>query len=130
MVRVEGLEPPRLAALEPKSSASTNFAIPANYVAAPKSRHIPEISNKARPRMRVENDSFWTNFNGSRIRSLRSAGSRRRRGLLSLWPALSRAKIHSCLINVRCDYFLGKFGDTCGIPPRSHRRGIAGPVKK
>ena len=29
MVRVEGLEPPRLAALDPKSSASTNFAIPA-----------------------------------------------------------------------------------------------------
>ena len=29
MVRVEGLEPPRLAALEPKSSASTNFATPA-----------------------------------------------------------------------------------------------------
>lgn len=28
-VRVEGLEPPRLAALDPKSSASTNFAIPA-----------------------------------------------------------------------------------------------------
>lgn len=26
MVRIEGLEPPRLAALEPKSSASTNFA--------------------------------------------------------------------------------------------------------
>ena len=62
MVRVEGLEPPRLAALEPKSSASTNFAIPANYVAAAKSRHIPMLSNKARPRMRVENDSFWTNF--------------------------------------------------------------------
>ena len=28
-VRVEGLEPPRLAALDPKSSASTNFATPA-----------------------------------------------------------------------------------------------------
>ena len=96
MVRVEGLEPPRLAALEPKSSASTNFAIPANYVAAPKSRHIPELSNKARPRMRVENESFWTNFAGGRIRSLRSAGSRRRRGLPSLWPVLSQAKIHSC----------------------------------
>jgi len=71
-------------------------------VAAPKSRHIPELSNKARPRMRVENDSFWTNFTGGRIRSLRSAGSRRRRGLPSLWPALSQAKIHSCWINVRC----------------------------
>ena len=31
-VRVEGLEPPRLAALDPKSSASTNSAIPATYV--------------------------------------------------------------------------------------------------
>lgn len=29
MVRVEGLEPPRLAAVEPKSTASTNSAIPA-----------------------------------------------------------------------------------------------------
>ena len=32
LVRVEGLEPPRLAALEPKTSASTNFAIPALMV--------------------------------------------------------------------------------------------------
>ena len=30
VVRIEGLEPPRLAALEPKSSASTNFATSAN----------------------------------------------------------------------------------------------------
>jgi hypothetical protein len=30
MVRVRGLEPPRLAALEPKSSASTNSATPAS----------------------------------------------------------------------------------------------------
>jgi hypothetical protein len=29
MVRVEGLEPPHLAALEPKSSVSTNFTISA-----------------------------------------------------------------------------------------------------
>ena len=29
MVRMKGLEPPRLAAPEPKSGASTNFATPA-----------------------------------------------------------------------------------------------------
>ncbi len=29
LVRVKGLEPPRLTALDPKSSASTNFATPA-----------------------------------------------------------------------------------------------------
>ena len=32
MVRVEGLEPPRLAALEPKSSVSTNFTTPASLM--------------------------------------------------------------------------------------------------
>ena len=31
VVRVEGLEPPRLAAPEPKSGASTNFATPARF---------------------------------------------------------------------------------------------------
>ena len=31
LVRVEGLEPPRLAALEPKSSVSTNFTTPASW---------------------------------------------------------------------------------------------------
>ncbi len=30
VVRVEGLEPPRLSAPEPKSGASTNFATPAH----------------------------------------------------------------------------------------------------
>lgn len=30
MVRMKGIEPPRLAALDPKSSASTNFATSAN----------------------------------------------------------------------------------------------------
>ena len=33
MVREEGLEPTHLAAPEPKSGASTNFASPANMVA-------------------------------------------------------------------------------------------------
>ncbi len=31
LVRVEGLEPPRLAALDPKSSVSTNFTTPASF---------------------------------------------------------------------------------------------------
>jgi hypothetical protein len=31
MVRVKGVEPPRLAALDPKSSASASSAIPATY---------------------------------------------------------------------------------------------------
>ncbi len=34
MVRAKGLEPPRLASLEPKSSASTNSATPASALAA------------------------------------------------------------------------------------------------
>jgi hypothetical protein len=38
-VRVEGLEPPRLAALEPKSSASTNFATPAFWPLSSKGFH-------------------------------------------------------------------------------------------
>src|SRR5580704_6369252 len=32
MVRAEGLEPPQLSSLEPKSSASTNSATPANSI--------------------------------------------------------------------------------------------------
>lgn len=31
-VRVKGLEPPRLSTLDPKSSAATNYAIPAKIV--------------------------------------------------------------------------------------------------
>src|SRR6056297_245284 len=37
MVRAEGFEPPRLASLEPKSSASTNSATPAHAPPAPRS---------------------------------------------------------------------------------------------
>ena len=33
LVRMKGLEPPSLAALDPKSSASTNFATSANWSA-------------------------------------------------------------------------------------------------
>ena len=53
MVRMEGLEPPRLAAPEPKSGASTNFATPAHRwrIAAASSR----VSSKAICGMRVEN---------------------------------------------------------------------------
>ncbi len=32
MVRVKGVEPPRLAALDPKSSASANSATPAYFI--------------------------------------------------------------------------------------------------
>ena len=48
LVRVEGLEPPRLAAPEPKSGASTNFATPASGLL---------ISNSAR-NVRVKNALF------------------------------------------------------------------------
>ena len=40
MVRIEGLEPPRLAALEPKSSVSTNFTISA--YGAPRETRTPD----------------------------------------------------------------------------------------
>ena len=40
LVRVEGLEPPRLAAPEPKSGASTNFATPATLPGAAKPRRV------------------------------------------------------------------------------------------
>ena len=34
VVRVEGVEPPRLAALDPKSSVSTNFTTPATFASS------------------------------------------------------------------------------------------------
>ena len=42
-VRVKGLEPPRLSALDPKSSAATNYATHANPNA--KVRIISELAN-------------------------------------------------------------------------------------
>ena len=42
-VRVEGLEPPRLAALDPKSSASTNSATPASAVLYAFSKSVAKI---------------------------------------------------------------------------------------
>jgi hypothetical protein len=36
MVRAEGLEPPQLSSLEPKSSASTNSATPAEHLFRPR----------------------------------------------------------------------------------------------
>ena len=40
LVRVKGLEPPRLAAPEPKSGASASFATPANIKKAPPSYRL------------------------------------------------------------------------------------------
>lgn len=46
-MRVEGLEPPRLAAPEPKSGASTNFATPASPVrSAGLTRSIAKLAAK------------------------------------------------------------------------------------
>lgn len=47
VVRVEGLEPPRLAAPEPKSGASTNFATPAHpALSAGMTRSITKLAGK------------------------------------------------------------------------------------
>jgi hypothetical protein len=43
MVRVEGLEPPRLAAPEPKSGASTNFATPAHRSKFSSIKHLAKM---------------------------------------------------------------------------------------
>jgi hypothetical protein len=42
-VRVEGLEPPSLAALDPKSSVSTNFTTPATQKRSAKVRILLDI---------------------------------------------------------------------------------------
>ena len=53
MVRVEGLEPPRLAAPEPKSGASTNFATPAfDYTT------IKSLLSKEEQSCETKNDLF------------------------------------------------------------------------
>ncbi len=54
VVRVEGLEPPRLAAPEPKSGASTNFATPAVDW-----RAIFEIFSKRKYKLREQSWSFY-----------------------------------------------------------------------
>ena len=56
MVRVEGLEPPRLAAPEPKSGASTNFATPASDLGVRDTRTASKLRrhSKGRRRMREE----------------------------------------------------------------------------
>ena len=47
MVRVEGLEPPRLAAPEPKSGASANFAIPAKVMVPQERIELPSADYKS-----------------------------------------------------------------------------------
>ena len=59
MVRVEGLEPPRLAAPEPKSGASTNFATP-----AVDRKTISGFFNKRKTKLRDPKLSFY-NFGHS-----------------------------------------------------------------
>ena len=54
LVRVEGLEPPRLAAPEPKSGASTNFATPAVDWSA-----IFRFFSKRKSKLREQNWSFY-----------------------------------------------------------------------
>ena len=55
MVRVKGLEPPRLAAPEPKSGASTNSATPARLLSRSEQRLQYRVSSKGSNGMRVEN---------------------------------------------------------------------------
>ena len=52
-MRVEGLEPPRLAAPEPKSGASTNFATPAFFY-----NTIPGVLTKEDQSCETQNDLF------------------------------------------------------------------------
>ena len=55
-VRVIGLEPTRLAAPDPKSGTSTNFAIPAKFVSA----NIIITSNFQRKIIKKNNGQFCT----------------------------------------------------------------------
>ena len=52
-MRVEGLEPPRLAAPEPKSGASTNFATPA----VDQKQSLASLT-KEKPSCETQNDLF------------------------------------------------------------------------
>ena len=52
-MRVEGLEPPRLAAPEPKSGASTNFATPA----VDRKQSLGSLT-KEKPSYETQNDLF------------------------------------------------------------------------
>tara|TARA_B100000768_G_scaffold163188_1_gene164223 strand:- start:820 stop:1077 length:258 start_codon:yes stop_codon:yes gene_type:complete len=58
MVRVKGLEPPRLAAPEPKSGASTNSATPAKiyklkYTLSLIAHHLAKLSARCEHKMKV-----------------------------------------------------------------------------
>ena len=62
VVRVEGLEPPRLAAPEPKSGASTNFATPAckiqKYLECPYQKDIED----SRAKTNFFKKKFWGEY--------------------------------------------------------------------